>query len=340
MSAGGRPRAAIAGAGLMGYWHAAALARLGIRVAAVIDPQADRARMLLRLHPSARVHGDLQEFLARQDAEILHLCTPAGVHAEQTRQALVAGIHVLVEKPVGANAAQTAELLELAAQSGRQLCPVHQFPFQAGVLRLSRVLDQLGPIRHVDFQACSAGGEFRNAAERDVIAADILPHPLSLLVRLLPRPVVDSMTWMSAALAGGEIRALGCGQTTTVDILVSMAGRPTRNIMTVTCERGSAHLDLFHGFMTIERGNVSRLTKAARPFALAVRTFASATANLGARAWRREPAYPGLRELIRRYHAAIERGTALPIPAVETLMVAEIRDRIVSAALNTSIRNP
>jgi len=54
----------------------------------------------------------------------------------------------------------------------------------------------------------------------------------------------------------------------------------------------------------------------------------AAAINLAARSARHEPAYPGLRELVRRLYTAIRGQTAGPISPAETLAVAEARDRL------------
>lgn len=112
-----------------------------------------------------------------------------------------------------------------------------------------------------------------------------------------------------------------------------MKGRPTVNALRLIGERGSAHADLFHGYSVIEPGTVSRSHKIADPFLRSGSTIFSATANLALRARRREPAYPGLRELIRRFYESLRTGEPPPISAGETLAVAAARDRILSEML-------
>jgi hypothetical protein len=75
---------------------------------------------------------------------------------------------------------------------------------------------------------------------------------------------------------------------------------------------------------------VSRRRKVAHPFLLAGGTLWSAAANLAARAARREPAYPGLRELVSRFYAAVRYDTEPPVAAAETLAVAAARDALLA----------
>jgi predicted dehydrogenase len=324
------PVAAIVGAGLMGRWHAHAVRRLGGRVALVVDPWRARGAAL-----AARVGAASADWLdPARVAELgaaAHVCTPLDTHAEVVASLVAAGVHVLVEKPLTETADTTADLLARAQEHGVVLCPVHQFSFQEGVRRLVATLPSLGPVRHVDFTACTAGAAGRDAATHDALVADVLPHPLSLFARVLGVSV-DELEWRVSRPHAGELRAFADAAGTHAALLVSTHGRPTTNTLRVIGERGTATADLFHGFAIVQPGDVSRGRKIAQPFMLGAGTVGAASANLARRAARREPAYPGLRELVRVFYDAVAGVTPPPISPAETLAVARARDRICAAS--------
>jgi predicted dehydrogenase len=326
----GRVRAAVVGAGLMGRWHASELPRAGGALVAVADSDAAAAASLAHSHPGVSAFSDPATMLREAAPEVVHLCTPTASHVELTERCLEAGAHVLVEKPLAPDAAATGALLERAEQRGLMLCPVHQYPFQSGVAQARRALPDLGRPVLVEATACSAGGEHLPDSPLDEIAGEILPHPLSLLALLL-EPAVDRLAWSATRPAEGEVRAGAAVDGATVSISISMRGRPTRNELRLIAEAGTLHLDLFHGYAFAERGSVSRLDKALRPFAASAARVGAAGANLALRAVRREPAYPGLRELIRGFYSAVREGGSSPVPPDEALAVARARDAILSA---------
>jgi predicted dehydrogenase len=217
----------------------------------------------------------------------------------------------------------------LATDRGLLLCPVHQFLFQEGVLRASAALGQLGTIRHIDVVACSAGADGRGDDEREQVALDILPHGLALARRLLGVPLAHA-SWRVGQGPAGEIRAATDAGGASVAFMVSMRSRPTENSLTIRCDGGTVRANLFHGYATIERGVPSRLDKVGRPFITASQGFGAATGNLVGRAIRREPAYPGLRELVRRFHLACAKLGPSPISVDESIDVARARDSIVA----------
>lgn len=329
-------RAGVIGAGLMGRWHAHAIGRIGGRVVAVIDEDLARAGALAaRLPERPAVGMDLGPALREQRIEVLHVCTPVPTHESIAQLAIEADVPVLVEKPVAPDAA-TAERLHRFAQSrGVLLCPVYQFLFQPGIRAAERALPGLGAIRHFDLVTCSAGAEGGTDAQREAIALDILPHGLALARRLVG-PSFAMATWRVGAGQPGELRALADVGDASITLSVSMRARPTENTLTVRCDLGTIRANLFHGFATVERGAPSRLDKISRPFVGSAQALGAAIGNLAGRAVRGEVAYPGLQELVRRFHHACATGEASPVSVEESIDVARARDRIATERSGTN----
>jgi predicted dehydrogenase len=320
---------AVVGAGLMGWWHADAIARVGGVVSAVVDPDSPRAGALASRYPGCRYTADLRDLVrdGSRAVEVVHICTPPGTHESLVAGALQAGMHVLVEKPLAQTVAATDDLLRLASSCKRLLCPVHQLLFQRGVVRAHAALQTSGPLLHVDTVACSAGAEGWADDERDRLAGEILPHPLSLLARILPHLFTD-VAWQVQHPLAGEIRATGRAGAVSISVLVSTRGRPTLHTLRLIGQRSTVYVDLFHGFHVVDRGPVLRAHKIAHPFLFSAGLFGAATANLVWRTMRGEVAYPGLRELVRSFYGAVRNGGEPPITAAETLAVAVARERV------------
>lgn len=321
-------RAGIAGAGLMGYWHAHALKKSGGEVVAVADFDIERAKRLTAKYPNARAFNGVEEMLASQGLDVLHVCSPTESHRAIAETAIRAGVHLLVEKPIAATANETAELFELAAEFNTLVCPVHQFIFQDGAADSARLLPQIGEPVHLEAKICSAGGAGLSDEKLDLTAIDILPHPLSLMQKFLPAGI-SGVDWNVSRPAAGELRLAGQTEKPSLSIFISMNSRPTVNSFHVYGTDGTLHLDLFHGFSTLESGGASKTKKLLRPFDFAMRSFSAATLNLAKRTLKREAAYPGLRRLIREFYAAVNLGTEPPISPQQAIEIAEIRDDII-----------
>lgn len=326
----GKIRAAIVGAGPMAVWHAAAIRRTGGSIAAVIDAESGVAADFTRRH-AKRAAGmvSLTAAAAQVALDVVHVCTPSSEHVAVVKQALDAGLHVLVEKPLAPGAAETEELLRAAAARGLMLCPVHQFVFQDGVRKAKQLLPSIAPLHQIGFRLHSAGGVGRSEDGLDRLLADLLPHPLSVLDYLVGE--VDEVVMAIAHPAAGELHAAGERNGIAVSLVLSLGSRPTVNACEVVGQRGAVHADLFHGFGFRRGGGVSRARKVAQPFADSLRLVGAASANLGRRIARWEPAYPGLRSLIAAFYDGIRNGGAVPVSPESTLRVARARDALVDA---------
>ena len=315
----------------MGFWHARSITRVGGEIAAVFDVDDGVARRLASRFKSARASSRLEDVLEQDKIDVLHICTPSGTHFELAAAALSRGIHVLVEKPMTPHCAETERLYGLAAKHRALLCPVHQFPFQRGVRRALAEFDRIGQLRHFEATFCSAGGVGRSAAELDVIVAEILPHPLSLMQLFVPGSLSEK-GWVVTRPVPGEFRATLTARDICFSILLSMNSRPTATTLRLLATAGTIHLDLFHDFCVIEPGRVSRWRKIVHPFDLSTRTVFAAGGNLATRALTMELAYPGLRAFIERFYAAISADSEPPIRREEAVEIAALCERLTAPA--------
>lgn len=322
-------RAGVVGAGLMGRWHASVIRRAGGRLVGVVDVDARASQRLAARHHGAQSFTALDRMLSEVGLDVLHICTPPSTHDDLARQAINAGINTLVEKPLTPHAAETEQLLNLAAERRVRMCPIHQFLFQDGFLKAKKLLPRIGDVLHIAGTFCSAGGEGEPRQRLDSIVNDILPHPLSLMEALLPG-CISGAQWMTVRPDSGEMRAFGEAAGLTLSIFISMNARPTVCSLQIIGTGGTIHLDLFHGYAFCEPGRVSRLMKVWRPFDLAFRRVSAASVNLGTRLARREMAYPGLCRLVRTFYAATRTGGDAPISASATLAVARVRDALMN----------
>lgn len=323
-------RVAIAGAGLMGRWHAYYARRCGAKVVGILDPDPDRARRLSGRY-GARAFSDLSVMLRELRPAVLHICTPSASHVEIARAAMEAGVHALVEKPFGMSAPECENLLDRASLCGVRICPVHQFVFQDGVELASAWLSSLGEVLHLQAVVTSAGGGLSRGAALDQIAGEVLVHPLSIVASFWPDHLPQG-NWSALRSAAGEIRAFGARNGISSAIVVSMNGRPSECSFHITASKGSVYIDLFHGFAVRAPAEVSRNRKIAHPFAAAAGALWSAGLNLAGRVVRREPAYPGLRRLITRFYGAVALGEHPPFSREEIIAVARARDEIIFAS--------
>ena len=318
---GGAGSTIIVGAGLMGQWHVDAARHAGAQVTAVVDRDLARAQRLARGVPGARALSDLGEALTTSGA-VVHVCTGLESHMPLALAALNAGCHVLIEKPATPDAQALDLLLAVAAERKLLVCPVHQFLFQRGVLRISTDLARLGTLRHFEMEVASTGAE-SGSRSRDEVALEILPHGLALAARICGTRI-STRTWSLERATDGEIAVSTVVGETRIAIRISMRGRPPVNRLRLVGDAATVEVDLFSGFAVWDTTSSSRFMKLFRPIRSSAVLGMVASVNLTSRVLRAETAYPGLRELVRRFHEATAGQGPLPIAIDETKAVTAL----------------
>jgi len=113
-----RPTACVVGVGFVGPAHVEALRRNGVEVRALVAAGAEEARRKASELGIPRAYGSLPEALATSGADVYHLAVPNALHAPFARQVMSAGRHVVCEKPLALDSAESKELVELEGKAG------------------------------------------------------------------------------------------------------------------------------------------------------------------------------------------------------------------------------
>jgi predicted dehydrogenase len=169
-----------------GYWGPYLVRNLhemsDVELVGVADRRPERLAYVLRTYPAVRPFADHRELLgAGVDAVVL--ATPIHTHYELARESLLAGAHVLVEKPLATSSEEAAELVRLARQVGRTLMVGHTFLYNPAVRELRRLVEvgELGRIYYADSARLNLGLFQRHSN----VVWDLAPHDVSILAYVL-----------------------------------------------------------------------------------------------------------------------------------------------------------
>ena len=110
--------AAVAGTGFIGPAHVEGLKRLGVRVKGILGSTAEKSESARTALDLEKAYASFAEILADPEIDAVHVAVPNVLHFEMSKQALVAGKHVMCEKPLAMNATETAELVRVAESTG------------------------------------------------------------------------------------------------------------------------------------------------------------------------------------------------------------------------------
>lgn len=122
------------------------------RVVAVQDVVADRADDIASRYAVAWSGQSFEDLLSRSEVEALLISTPNHLHAEQAQQALRAGKHVLVQKPLALASADARLTLQVAGETDRLLFVDYTYRF----------LETMRPLREVSGGVRSIRAAFHN----------------------------------------------------------------------------------------------------------------------------------------------------------------------------------
>ncbi len=155
----------------------------GSRVVYVCDRDPSRLKAAVASYPSIVPTTDVEEVLRSPDVDAVAVATPISTHFELARQALAAGKHVLVEKPLADTSERCLRLIEEAERRRILLMVDHTFPYTGAVRKIKELIDgnQLGELFYYDSVRVNLG-----LFQHDVnVIWDLAVHDLAILDYLL-----------------------------------------------------------------------------------------------------------------------------------------------------------
>ncbi|UCH84192.1 MAG: Gfo/Idh/MocA family oxidoreductase, partial [Candidatus Latescibacterota bacterium] len=152
-------------------------------VAACADLDGNRLARMDVLYPKINKTKDYSELLADDEISAIVVATPPETHIKIAMDALNAGKHVFVEKPLATSSADCESLLETAKKSNLTLMVGHTFVYTAAVKKIKDVIDsgELGDILYINTTRVNLG----IFQEHINVVWDLAPHDVSILNYIL-----------------------------------------------------------------------------------------------------------------------------------------------------------
>lgn len=208
----------------LGYWgpnlarNFNQLQSCGLKALCDLDP--DRLEKMGLLYPEVARFSRFEGMLQETDLDAVAVATPMAHHFPLAKAALLAGKHVMVEKPFASSVAQCEELIELAASRGLTLMVGHTFLYSAPIQMIKRIIDSgdLGEIRYINSQRLNLG-----LFQKDInVVWDLAPHDISIILYLLGRmpdfvncqgnahitPGIEDVTNLSLSFRSGQFATI------------------------------------------------------------------------------------------------------------------------------------
>ena len=150
---------------------------------AMCDVDEGRLRHMRSVYADVECLPDYARFLREFELDAVVVATPVKHHFPLAKAALLAGKHVLIEKPMAASAAECEELIGLAASRGLVLMVGHTFLYSTAVRKIVDIVQagDLGDLRYINSRRLNLG-----LFQKDInVAWDLAPHDISIIQHIL-----------------------------------------------------------------------------------------------------------------------------------------------------------
>jgi predicted dehydrogenase len=206
-----------------GYWGPNlvrnVMERPEFELAALCERDLARGQAFSAKVPGVPVIDDLEQILDDPTIDALIVATPPHTHHKICKAALLAGKHVLVEKPLATTTMDAVDLVDTANTRDVLLMPGHTFLYSPPVAKVRQLIDRdvLGEMYFITSARMNLG-----KYQKDGVICDLAPHDLSILLHWLEEPIVQ------VAASGRSVFQSGVPET--AFLTLTFAGGATANI--------------------------------------------------------------------------------------------------------------
>jgi predicted dehydrogenase len=252
-----------------GYWGPNLVRNLAeapdCQVAAICDCNQERLAVARRRVPGAATTTRWEDLVQDPRIDAVAVATPVSTHFEIAMEALRAGKHVLLEKPMAATADQAMRLIDEAERRRLTLMVDHTFVFTGAVRKIRETIEAggLGEIYYYDSVRVNLG-LFRSDVN---VIWDLAAHDFSIVDYLLAqRPCaisatgmihvsggVENIAWVTAFFQSPLIVHLGLNWLAPVKVRQTLIGGSEKMIVYDDLEP-SEKVKIYHKGITVDSG--------------------------------------------------------------------------------------
>jgi predicted dehydrogenase len=345
---------AIVGCGKIADAHVEEIRKIPtVELCAVCDTEPIIAEQLAVRFAIPKWYIDLAKMLDIEKPDVLHITTPPQSHLALTRQAVAAGCHVFLEKPVALHHCDAEAIVASVTAAGRKLAVNYWPRFEDPALELQRLYQSgvLGAPVHIESHiGYDLGGEFGLALKRDPghwvhrlpgkLFQNVMDHVLNKITPYIDddQPFIQAIAWCGEAGAGetgrdellDELRVVIRGAQTSAYATFSAHVRPVGQTLRFYGTKNTAHVDYAARTVVLERKQTfpSSLGRLFPSFLVAKDYLRQGLTNVSSFRHARFHFFEGMHRLLSEFYLSIEKDSAPPISYAEILHVSSMMERI------------
>ena len=357
MTFSGAPlRIGIVGCGKIADGHAEIVKYLpGAELVAVCDREPILAEQLAVRFNVPRWYSSLDEMLAAERLDVVHITTPPGVHLALTRQCVAAGAHVFLEKPLALNAADCRELIDVVTAAGKQMTINYWPNFDPPAMEFKRMMASgvVGEPVHVEaFIGYDLAGAYGQALMQDPrhwvhalpgkLFQNMMDHIFNRIVPLLPEAAIETHAFAYKRRPQvnhdatdellDELRVYLRSDTVSAFGSLCSHARPVANTLKVYGTKGTVELDFSNRTLiqTASQKYPSAIGRLIPAFQMAQRYLKAGLRNHRAFHRHEFQFFAGMSTLLEKFYDGIRNNTAPPIPYAEILRTVDVMDEVIA----------
>lgn len=325
----------------------------GVTLAGVCDLELLLAEQLAARYGLPAFYDNVAEMLDREKPDVVHITTPPQSHLELAVQAIDAGCHVYVEKPLTVDFAQAEQLIGHAERNHKKIVIGHSFHFDPAAVAVRKLVGDgvIGEMVHIEcFLGYNLSGPFGSVLLGDgrhwvhhlpgKLLQNNINHVLYKILEYLPdeQPVILAHAYVRRDGRYGdvrdelhdELRVILAGEKTTGYATFSAHARPVRHYAKFFGTKNTINVDYMLRTVTFDHAErlPSALGRLLPTFGQSWDYFKGGGKNV-IRFLRSDfQFFAGMKNLFIRFYDSIRNDTDPPISYKETLRVTAIMDRI------------
>jgi len=147
---------------------------------AICDTKQERLSHMRNMYPGTKVTSDYREVIEDPDIHAIAVATPVNSHYDLANEALLAGKHTFIEKPMALSSAECRELVELGENKNLTVMVGHTFVYSTPVMKIKEIVDHgdIGELLYISSQRLNLG-----LFQKDInVAWDLAPHDVSIIL--------------------------------------------------------------------------------------------------------------------------------------------------------------
>jgi predicted dehydrogenase len=351
-------KVAIVGCGKIAEGHIEEIKKLpDTSLTAVCDLEPIMAEQIAVRYGIARPYSDFKRLLEEEHPDVVHITTPPQSHYPLAKQALAAGCHLYMEKPLTRTFDESRQLIDAVVAAGKKMTINYWPNFDPPGIDLRALMDsgEIGAVVHIEsYLGYNLAGAFGQALLSDAehwihklpgkLFQNNLDHVVNKVVPYLPEGEIEVKAVAYRRREGlngdatdellDELRALLQVGGVSAYVTFSSHARPAAHFVRIYGTRKTVTADF--NLRTIvtdpEQTVPSALGRLMPPFAQSRAILKQAVHNVREFAHYRAHYFAGMNRLIAEFYESIRNNKTVPIPYAHILRTAAIMDNLVSQA--------